>query len=618
MKSISAGISTDMAQNAKNAMAAAASLLGNKHETQSSQTKSAIGGNINIETEKTPENLTALSRDTKNANQKVKAFDLTEIKEQQEAAQVAGELFSKITGDVAKAFDFKDGSQEKILTHAIAGALAAKVADGNVATGAAAGAASEWLNTYVADYLKDQTKDLNLNPQQKEKLRQAAQQATALMIGAVAGAVTDGSGEAIKQGALASYNAETFNRQLHPDEIQWIEDNTKRFAKEESERLGYQVTEQEAKARLITQAAQEVDFAWFKKIGNADSQAKSFLNRATEQGDVPPYDNRGTFINADGKRQTMFTALDKDEYYSTGKYSEALAKFDKANNNIITKTLQPEVQYNLYTKSLSDGKDAVVNGALYALNNTEKVAKTITFGIANCLKEDLCGSAVSSMVTDSIGAAWQSGKDIVAYQYNIDDVNYLYGKNMVNEIDAIAAVRGGAALLELGGVGKAAGTGIKMVTDSTKKMTGKALIQVDDVYSRLRDLYKGEVTVYRVEGSPNQRLIIDDAGGVIITGDTTLYLNFGSKKRAVEYLQQKIDKELPNAEIKRFSVPREFRNEIADIAVSEKNVGILDPNKRLPVIADPTKADYQYGLRKEQIELLKSKIIEGSGKNGNK
>ncbi|WP_207551854.1 hemagglutinin repeat-containing protein, partial [Rodentibacter trehalosifermentans] len=68
VKSISAGISTDMAQNAKNAMAATASLLGNKHETQSSQTKSAIGGNINIETEKTPENLTALSRDTKNAN----------------------------------------------------------------------------------------------------------------------------------------------------------------------------------------------------------------------------------------------------------------------------------------------------------------------------------------------------------------------------------------------------------------------------------------------------------------------------------------------------------------------------------------------------------------------
>ncbi|OOF47999.1 hypothetical protein BKK54_11260 [Rodentibacter genomosp. 1] len=221
VKSVSAGISTDMGQNAKNAMGAVASLLGNKQESEHSLTKSAISENIHIETE-TPENLTALLRDTANANQKVKAFDLEEIRERQEAAKVAGELFSKITGDVAKAFDFEDGSQEKILMHAVAGALAAKMGDGNVATGAVAGASSEWLNSYVTDYLKEQTKALNLEPQQKEKLREAAQQATALMIGAMAGAVTGGSSDAVKQGALASYNAESFNRQLHQNEKERI------------------------------------------------------------------------------------------------------------------------------------------------------------------------------------------------------------------------------------------------------------------------------------------------------------------------------------------------------------------------------------------------------------
>ena len=271
VKSVSAGLSTDMAQNAKNAMAAAASALGNKHESATSQTQSAIGSNIQIETE-TPENLTALSRDTKNANHKVKAFDLQEIKEQQEAAQVAGELFSKITGDVAKAFEFEDGSKEKIAMHALAGALAAKMSGGNVATGAAAGAGSEWLNTYVTDYLNEHTKDLKLDAGQKEKLKQAAQQMTALAIGAAAGAVTGGTSETIKQGALASYNAETYNRQLHIDEIKWIKENAKRFAQEESERLGHQVTEQEATERLITQAAQEVDYAWFKKIGETEGR----------------------------------------------------------------------------------------------------------------------------------------------------------------------------------------------------------------------------------------------------------------------------------------------------------------------------------------------------------
>ncbi|MBF1243022.1 MAG: hemagglutinin repeat-containing protein [Haemophilus sp.] len=221
VKSVSAGLSTDMAQNAKNAMAAAASALGNKHESATSQTQSAIGSNIQINTE-TPENLTALSRDTQNANHKVKAFDHNEVKEQQEAVQVAGELFAKVTGDLAKKFEFEDGSKEKIAMHALAGALAAKMSDGNVATGAAAGASSEWLNTYVTDYLNEQAKDLKLDDGQKEKLKQAAQQMTALAIGAAAGAVTGGSSETMKQGALTSYNVETYNRQLHQNEKERI------------------------------------------------------------------------------------------------------------------------------------------------------------------------------------------------------------------------------------------------------------------------------------------------------------------------------------------------------------------------------------------------------------
>ena len=221
VKSVSAGLSTDMAQNAKNAMAAAASALGNKHESATSQTQSAIGSNIQIDTE-TPENLTALSRDTQNANHKVKAFDHNEVKEQQEAAQVAGELFAKVTGDLAKKFEFEDGIKEKIAMHALAGALAAKMSDGNVATGAAAGASSEWLNTYVTDYLNEQAKDLKLDDGQKEKLKQAAQQMTALVIGAAAGAVSGGTSETMKQGALTSYNAETYNRQLHQNEKERI------------------------------------------------------------------------------------------------------------------------------------------------------------------------------------------------------------------------------------------------------------------------------------------------------------------------------------------------------------------------------------------------------------
>ena len=123
-------------------------------------------------------------------------------------------------------------------------------------------------------------------------------------------------------------------------------------------------------------------------------------------------------------------------------------------------------QYDLYTKSLSDGADAALKGTLHAFNHPEDVLKPIGFGIANCLKEDMCISAGKEMLSDSGKAVWQSGKDILGEGYRLDDVNYLYGKNMVNEIDAIAAVRGGTALLELTGVGKAAGKAASTIGDA--------------------------------------------------------------------------------------------------------------------------------------------------------
>lgn len=77
--------------NPMQALSSALSLLGNSHESEHSQTKSAISGNIQIDTE-TPENLTALSRDTKNANQRVEKQDLQKVQERQEMAKVIGEI----------------------------------------------------------------------------------------------------------------------------------------------------------------------------------------------------------------------------------------------------------------------------------------------------------------------------------------------------------------------------------------------------------------------------------------------------------------------------------------------------------------------------------------------
>ncbi|MEE3607470.1 VENN motif pre-toxin domain-containing protein [Avibacterium paragallinarum] len=77
--------------NPMQALSSALSLLGNRHESSRSHTKSAISQNIAIQT-KTPENLTALSRDTKNANERVQKQDLQKVQEQQEMAKVIGEI----------------------------------------------------------------------------------------------------------------------------------------------------------------------------------------------------------------------------------------------------------------------------------------------------------------------------------------------------------------------------------------------------------------------------------------------------------------------------------------------------------------------------------------------
>ena len=101
----------------------------------------------------------------------------------------------------------------------------------------------------------------------------------------------------------------------------------------------------------------------------------------------------------------------------------------KANGHVVTKTLQPKVKYNLYTKSLSDGADAALKGTLHAFDHPEDILQAgISFGIAELFKEGMCISAGKEMLSDSGKAVWQSGKDIFGAGYHLDDVNYLYGK----------------------------------------------------------------------------------------------------------------------------------------------------------------------------------------------
>jgi len=119
------------------------------------------------------------------------------------------------------------------------------------------------------------------------------------------------------------------------------------------------------------------------------------------------------------------------------------------------------------------------------------------------------------------------------------------------------------------------------------------------------------VRVFRVEGTPNARIAITSTGGVIIQGAKTLFLNFGSRTRAREFLSRRIAQGMPNASIKSFEVPKAFLEDLRASAVAE-HLSKQFPGR--PIIVDVTKALDQFGLRGQSLDKLITAAIQGSGK----
>ncbi len=138
----------------------------------------------------------------------------------------------------------------------------------------------------------------------------------------------------------------------------------------------------------------------------------------------------------------------------------------------------------------------------------------------------------------------------------------------------------------------------------------------DTMASTVRGL--DTVTAYRVEGEGNQRVNIGPDGSVDIPEVRTnkgrgpernLYVNFGDEARAQTFLDQRLQ-QFPDNTIKTFEVPRSYVEELNRTAVPESQRAA---NRDLPVIADPTKANNQFGLSGEQINGLRDAAIPGSG-----
>ena len=170
------------------------------------------------------------NRDTATANGAIdKIFDQKKVQQQQELAQLVGEVGFQAVGTVAQKFNLADGSPEKIALHAAVGFLQAQAGGGNALAGAFAAGATEAINTMVADYLTVHTE---LSPSQ----RNAIQQWAAVMSGGAVGAVLAGNGAGAKTGAAVALDGERFNRQMHPQVKPFINNLAKkqgRFSEEE-------------------------------------------------------------------------------------------------------------------------------------------------------------------------------------------------------------------------------------------------------------------------------------------------------------------------------------------------------------------------------------------------
>jgi len=224
------------------------------------------------------------------------------------------------------------------------------------------------------------------------------------------------------------------------------------------------------------------------------------------------------------------------------------------------------------------------------------VAAGLTGGLQGAL-----GAATSQLVIDAIG------KQIAATDLPL---------SLKAALIAAAGTAIGAAVASLAGLSPEKRMAIGFALDPLSPAIGHLAGKVSIAFNKPIDSLEtptGRVTVYRVEGMENTRIAISENGSVVIIGDQMLFLNFGDKQRAMDFLAKRISQNMDSPAVKSFEVGRQFFEDLKASAVPEV---AARRNPNLPIIVDETKAKNQLGLRKDQIDALRNAIIPESGRYG--
>ncbi|MFJ3658811.1 RHS repeat-associated core domain-containing protein [Streptomyces nigra] len=123
---------------------------------------------------------------------------------------------------------------------------------------------------------------------------------------------------------------------------------------------------------------------------------------------------------------------------------------------------------------------------------------------------------------------------------------------------------------------------------------------------------QGLVTVYRVEGAGNQRIKVLDGGFVTLkNAKKPVFLNFGVKKRADEFLEKRLSQGFSDSKVKAFEVEEQFVDWLRQNSVPES---MAKDYPGMPLKVDTTKAVDQYMLRPQHMSAFFDSMIHGTGR----
>lgn len=197
---------------------------------------------------------------------------------------------------------FVEGGMGRATMHALAGGTVTQVMNGDFASGAAGAGLNQLLSSPLDGFASSVGGAGNYEP-----WRLAGSQLAGLS-GAL---LVDGD---VNDGAWIAKQADTYNRQLHREELKLIKDNYKEYA-EEQRKLGRDISDEEALSELVMEALQEVDHEYDTNIKN-NSLAANFLYRISAESDL-------RLISTDGQTTMAFEASATD-YFNPSAYMDEL------------------------------------------------------------------------------------------------------------------------------------------------------------------------------------------------------------------------------------------------------------------------------------------------------